>query len=163
MREFVVTRSRPGSTMVVVGTLILVLAGVPFALGQAQDPQPSSNPMVFKAQLAEASVLAKRTLRELKSLRADDSTPLDPTVLNHARQTYVLIRAVRHGMGLLQLRQSVQDPVLEVARQRVEDAQNLARTAIDGRDWPRAEYLPKAISDLSKSVRLLDQAMMIVP
>ena len=156
-------RSRPGSTVVLVGTLILVLAGVPFALGQAPDPQPSSNPIVFKAQLTEASGLAKRTLRELKSLPADDSTPLDPTVLNHAHQTYVLIRAARHGMGLLQLRQSVQDPVLEVARQRVEAAQNLARTAIDGREWPRAEYLSKAISDLSKSVRLLDQAIMIVP
>jgi hypothetical protein len=70
-------------------------------------------------------------------------------------------------MGLLQERQqnqSFQDPGLELARQRVETAQTLTRTAVDGAGTlRRAEYLPRAISDLSKAMRLLDQAMMIMP
>jgi hypothetical protein len=152
------------STVAVVGTLVLILAGPLLAHGQTPDPQPSRNPAVFKAQLSEASVLSKKVLRELRSLPADESTPLDPTVLHHAHQNYVLIRAVKHGMGLMQLRQSVQDPMLELAIQKVETAQNLARTAVDGAGgMPRAEYLSRAVSDLSKAVRLLDQAMMIVP
>ncbi len=111
-------RSRLGSTTAVIGTLILVLAGVPFAPSQPQNPPASPNPTVFRAQLTEASILGKRTLRELQSLPADESTPVDPTVVNHARQTYVLIRAASHGMGLLQERQqnrSFKDPALELA------------------------------------------------
>jgi hypothetical protein len=151
------------SLVAVIGTLVLTLAGPCLAHGQTPDPPLSWNPVIWKAQLTEGSLLAKRTLRELKSLPADDSIPLDSTVLSHARQTYVMIRAGRHGIGLFQLRQGVQDPVLELARLRVEEAQNLARTAIDGRDWARGEYLSKSISDLSKSVRLLDQALMVIP
>jgi hypothetical protein len=154
-------RARVPSTIASAASLILVLA-IWATPGRAQ-PEPSPNPTVFKAQLTEASLLGKRTIRELQALPTDNATPLDPTMLGHAHQTYALIRAGRHGMRMLQERQSLKDPVLDIALKRVDAAWDLARYPIDGRFATRAEYLPRAIGDLSKAMRLVDQALMILP
>lgn len=162
VENIILMRSLPRSKIfVLVGLTAVLMTSVQSARGQ--EPEPNPNPTVFKAQLNQASLLGKRTLRALQALPADDSVPLDGAVLHNAHQTYVLIRAGRHGMGMLRERQAFRDPVFELAFKRVDAAWDLARVPVDMRGLPRAEYLPMAIRDLSKSMQLLDQALMLLP
>jgi hypothetical protein len=55
------------------------------------------------------------------------------------------------------------DPMVELAFKRVDHAWDLARVPIDYRGLPRHQYIPRASGDLSQALRLLDQALVILP
>jgi len=154
--------SRPGSLLAaLLGVAIALLTSVEPA--QSQDPTVSRDPAVYKFQLLQAVALGRKTLRAIAALPNDDSVPIDPNVLNDARSTYVLIRAARHGMSLHRERQKYPDPMLEVAFKRVDQAWDLARVPIDYRGLPRHQYIPRATKDLTGALRLVDQALVILP
>jgi hypothetical protein len=144
------------------GFLVLLPAAV--SIQAQEDPQPSRDPVVFKAQLRQASVLGRRSIREIQALSIDDSVPVDPQVRHNARQVYVLLRAGRWGMELAMQRETTyHDPMLRLAHKRVDQAWNLARTAVDGTSLPRAEYVSVSVRDLTRAVQLIDQALVIIP
>ena len=154
--------SRPNSMLAAfLGVAITLLTSVEPA--QSQDPTPSPDPSVYKFQLMEAVALGRKTLRGIAALPYNDSIPIDPSVLNDARSTYVLIRAARHGMELQRERKKYADPMLDLAFKRIDHAWNLARFPIDYRDWPRNQYIPRATKDLTEALRLIDQALVILP
>jgi len=134
---------------------------------QSQDPTASRNPAIYKTQLREAVTLGRKTLKEIEAIPNDDSIPIDPKVLNDARSTYVLVRAARHGMELQREYNSdrgrYSDPILELAFKRVDHAWDLSRVPIDYQGLPRNQYISRAIRDLSDAIRLIDQALIILP
>jgi hypothetical protein len=130
---------------------------------QSQNPTPSPNPAIYTSQLREAVVLGQKTLRAIEALPNDDAVPIEPKVLNDANSTYALIRAARHGMELQREGAKYPDPILEVAFKRVDAAWNLARVPIDYRGLPRHQYIPRATADLSQALRLINQALAILP
>jgi len=132
-------------------------------VGSQEDPQPSREPAVFKAQLLQFTQLSRRTLREIQSLPVDDSVPVDPVVRHHAHQNYVMIRAALHGMELAIQRQTSQDPTLSLASKRVEAAWNLARFPVDNTGLARSEYISRSVQDLTRAVQLVNQALAILP
>jgi|SRR6266568_3224354 len=144
-----------------VGLSVLLTSGEP-ARGQ-EDPQPSRDPNVFKAQLRQFTVLGRKTLRDIQALPVDDSIPVDPQVHHNARQAYILIRAAQWGMGLAISRQTYEDPILGLARKRAEMAWNLARFPVDNTGLPRAEYISRSVQDLSRALKLVDQALVMLP
>ena len=144
-----------------VGIAILLMSLEP-ASGQG-DPVPSREPSIYKAQLREAITLSRRNLRELQALPADDSVPLPPQLIANARSAYALIRAARHGMSLQRERNTIQDPMLELAFKRVDHAWDLARMPVDGRGMQRGHYLSQATENLTQTIRLIDQALVILP
>ena len=145
-----------------VAFLVLLPSAEP-ALAQ-EDPQPRRDPAVFKEQLRQASVLGRRSIREIQALPVDDSVPVDPQVRHRARQVYVLLRAGRWGMELAMQRETTyHDPMLRLAHKRVDQAWNLARTPVDGTSMPRAEYVSVSVRDLTRAVQLIDQALVIIP
>jgi hypothetical protein len=125
----------------------------------------SNRSSVYTQQLRTASELGRRALAELKRAPTDESVPLDESVVQPARDTYVLIRAGRAGMDLAREAQKYPDPLLEMAFQRVDRAWSLSRTPVDQFTWglTRQQYLDVAIRDLTAAMRLLDQALMILP
>jgi hypothetical protein len=56
---------------------------------------------VIKGQLRLASDVGRRLLAGLQAAPPDESVPLDQSLHKAARNTYVLIRAARHGMILI--------------------------------------------------------------
>jgi len=145
----------------VVGFSVL-LTSAELAHGQ-EDPQPSRDPAVFKAQLLQFMQLGRRTLREIQALPVDDSIPVDPQVHAHARQAYILIRAAQWGMGLAITRQTYQDPTLSLAQKRAERAWHLARFPVDNTGLPRAEYISRSVQDVSQALQLVNQALVMLP
>jgi hypothetical protein len=149
------------SIATLVGTAILLTSVGP-ASSQG-DPVPSREPSIYKAQLREAVALTRRNLRDLRALPADDSVPLPPQLLANAHTAYALIRAARHGMSLQRERNTTQDPMLELAFTRVDHAWDLARFPVDGRSMQRGHYLSQATENLTQTIRLIDQALVILP
>jgi hypothetical protein len=136
------------------------------ALGQPVQGQgltSSRDPAVYKSQLQEAVIVGQKTLKALETLSYNDAVPIGTKLLNDAHSTYVLIRVARHGMELQRERAKYPDPVLEVAFKRVDEAWNLARVPIDYRGLPRNQYIPRATGDLRKALRLINQALTILP
>ncbi len=130
----------------------------------ADDPTPSRDPAVFKAQLRQASMLCKKMAQEIQGLPSDDSAPVDPALKGHAHQTYVMIRAARWGMELARQRlEPSKDPMLELAYKRVDQAANLTRYAVDYTGVARAEYISTSVQNLNQAVRLINQALLILP
>ena len=147
---------------------LLVLAVAPWIIGfphtlSAQSGSP--NPAVITSQLQAASRVGRQALEGLKALPPDDAVPIDPEVLKKARETYGLIRAARHGMELKKQADRFPDPTLAVAFKRVDEAFNLARIPVDKASWGinRSEYLRLSIPSLSRALRLVDQALVILP
>ena len=130
---------------------------------QEDDPQPSRQPAVIKAQLLQFTQLSRRTMREIQALPVDDSIPVDPVVRHHAHQNYVLIRAAWYGLGLAIQRQTYQDVTLALAHKRVEAAFNLARFPVDNTSGARSEYISRSVQDLTRAVQLVNQALAILP
>jgi hypothetical protein len=152
-----------GSIMVALVAISVVLTSAGPVRGQ-EDPQPSREPAVFKAQLLQASQLAKRSIQEIQGLPIDDSIPVDPAVRTRARQTYVLLRAARWGMELAKQRETTyRDPMLDLAYKRVDQAFNLARYPVDYTSVPRSEYVNTSVQDLGRAVKLINQALAILP
>jgi hypothetical protein len=142
----------------------LALAATPPPL-QAQQTQSSRDPAVIATQLRQALQVGRKALAGLHTLPADDAVPIDPAVLEAARETYILVRAARHGMELARERQRFPDPMLDVAFKRVDEAWNLSRTPADKASWglPRRQYLDMSIRDLTRALHLLDQALLLLP
>jgi len=143
------------------GVIILLLALVGPA--QSQDPTPSQDPAIYKSHLRDAVALGRKTLRAIEALPPDNSVPIDRQVLHDARLTYVLIRAARLGMNLQREKQKYQDPILELAFKRVDQAWNLARVPVDYVALPRDQYITRASRDLTQALRLVDQALVMLP
>jgi hypothetical protein len=158
--SLVLSRSNP-VLAALLGVAILLLTWV--GPVHSQNPTPSPNPAIYTAQLREAVGLGRIALKAIEALPNDNSVPIDPKVLNDANSTYVLIRAARHGMSQHRERQKYPDPMLELAFQRIDHAWNLARVPIDSRGLPRHQYIPLASRDLAQALRLLDQALMLLP
>jgi len=149
--------------MVAFAGLLSLVSSTDIARAQ-EDPRPSRDPNVFKAQLREASMLAKRSIREIQSLPVDDSIPVDPQVRSNARRVYVLVRSGRWGMELaMQREETFKDPMLALAHKRVDQAWNLARTPVDNVSLPRAEYISASVRDLTRAMQLINQALVILP
>ena len=157
-------RSSLRSTVIALVGFSMLLASVVSVHGQ-EDPQPSRDPNVYKAQLRQFSVLGRRTVHEIQALPVDDSIPVDPRVHQNARQAYVLIRAARWGMELQMQRQEggFQDPLLKIAHKKVEEAWHLARFPVDYTGLQRSEYISRSVQDVSRALRLVDQALVMLP
>jgi len=162
-----VSRLLPSATAI----LGLCLISASPALAQKTTLPPSlntSNPQsaFIKNQLGISTDLARKTLAGLGAMPSDDSIPIDEGMLQNARDTYVLIRAARHGMELAKERSRYPDPVMDLAYKRVTDAWNLARSPVDrssSAGIPRQQYIKESIQNLSQAIRLLNQAMMLIP
>jgi len=148
--------------IILVVSLLIVLAAVHSAPAQ-EDPQPSKDPAVFKAQLLQFTQLTRKNLADIQALPPDDSSPVDPRVRQNARHAYVLVRAARWGMDVAMQTQTYKDPMLVLAHKRVEEAWNLARYPVDYTSAPRAEYISQSVQNLTRSLRLVQQALVILP
>lgn len=151
------------------GPIFLILSGLAITLltsidpVHAQDPQPSREPSVYTSQLRQASRLGRSVLRSIQALPEDESIPVDDQLYQNARQTYVLLRAARHGMAAAMERQAAPDPVLGLAFRRVDEAWGLTRVAFDGRTMRRADYVNESVRSLTRAMKLLDQALVMLP
>ena len=125
----------------------------------------SSNRAVYTGQLRMAAEIGRRALASLEAAPTDDSAPLDESVVQPARDTYALIRAARHGMELAREFQKIQDPLLDLAFRRVDDAWNLSRTPVDKFSWgmTHQQYIDMSVRDLRKALRLVDQILILLP
>jgi len=156
---------------VAAGVLGLCLLWASPALAQKTTLPPTlntSNPQsaFIKNQLKISTDLARKTLAGLETMPADDSIPIDERMLQNARDTYVLIRAARHGMELAKETSRFPDPTMDLAYKRVDQAWNLARNPVDrssSAGIPRAQYIQESIQSLNQVIRLINQAMMIMP
>jgi hypothetical protein len=154
-------RSSFGLAITLVNLLGLVMATT---LVHAQDDtQPSKEPAVFKAQLLQFTQLTRRNLRDIQALSSDDSTPIDPALRGNAHRAYALIRAAQWGMGVAIQQQTYKDPMLVLAQKRAEQAWNLARYPVDNTNVPRAEYISQSVQNLTQALRLVQQALVILP
>ncbi len=124
----------------------------------------SNRGSVYTGQLRMASEVGRRALASLEAAPTDDGTPLDESVVQPARDTYALIRSARHGMELARETQKIQDPLLDLAFRRVDDAWNLSRTPVDKFSWgmTRQQYLEVSIHDLTRALRLVDQVLILL-
>jgi len=118
---------------------------------------------VYKDQLLKFTLLTKKNLRDIQALPNDDSVPLDPQLRYNATRAYQLIRAAQWGMGVAIQVQSYPDPILGLAQKRAEEAWNLARYPVDFTGVSRAEYISMSVQNLSRSLRLAQQALVMLP
>lgn len=125
----------------------------------------SNRSSVYTQQLRMAAEIGRRALTNLENAPTDNGTPLEESMIQPARDTYVLIRAARHSIEMARESQKFPDPVLEIAFKRVDDAWNLSRTPVDKYTWgmERQEYLELAIHDLTAALHLVDQALILLP
>jgi hypothetical protein len=143
--------------------LVAVLTLVNPANVQA-DPTPSWNPLIYKDHMRQAVLLCKRSIREIQSLPVDDSTPLDPQVYARAHESYNMIRVAWSGLALAQQKEtSYKDPMLDLAIKKIEEALPLVRYPAEMGLLPRAEYINRSVQSLSRAVRLINQALVILP
>jgi hypothetical protein len=151
------------ATIIALGCLAALLT-LAHPVHGLEEPQPSRNPAIVKDQLRQAAALCKRTIREVQALPADDSSPVDPQVHKRARETYILLRAGWWGLSLAQQREtSYKDPMLDLAYKRIDEALPLARFPVDNTNLPRSEYIDKSVQHLSRAIRLINQAVVILP
>jgi len=154
-----------------VAILILALGGV--APVEAQKTTldgntlaASKNPAVIKNQLTLAARFGRKTLARLEATSPDAPMPPEDSVLQPARDTYVLIRAALASLQHARESQRVPDPIIELAYKKVFDAWNLSRHPVD---WAssagssRREYLTLSVRDLRQALRLVDQALVLLP
>jgi hypothetical protein len=156
--------------ILILGALLIGLGGAPQAEAQktslpASVINPSPQQAVISRQLKLAQQLARKALAGFEATSSDDATPIDESVIQAARDTYVLIRAARHGMELAKETSRFPDPVMDLTFKRVTEAWHLARLPVDKYSWglSRADYLRESIPALSQAVRLLDQALVMMP
>jgi hypothetical protein len=143
--------------------LSVLLTRAELVHGQDDEIQPSKNPTVYKDQLLKFTLLTKKNLRDIQALPNDDSVPLDPQIRHNAQRAYQLIRAAQWGMGVAIQVQSYPDPILRLAQKRAEEAWNLARFPVDNTNVPRGEYISTSVQNLSRALRLVQQALAMLP
>ena len=120
----------------------------------------------WMSQLRLARQYGQKTLTGLQSAPTDEGAPIDESVYQAARDTYVLIRAARYGVfEAVREQHQPADPMLEITARRVNEAWNLSRTAVDAASSSisRQEYLTRSIHDLSRSMQLLDEVFVTLP
>ncbi len=148
------------------GLLALVLSALlgwsPHAAAQHSDLPasviaPSRENVAIRNQLTLARKLEHQALQGFMARPADNSIPIDAGALQAARNAYVLIRAARHGMGWQKEAKKSSDPVLDLVFKRVDDAWNLSRMPVDH------SYDPRTIPAMTDAIRLLDQALTMMP
>ena len=150
------------STIIVAFTLFALVVAP--NLGNSQeDPQPSKDPAVFKAQLLQFVQLTRKNLREIQALPVDDPSPVDPSLRDSAHYAYAVIRSALHGMELALEQQTYKDPTLILAKKRVEQAWNLARFPAESPSVSRAEWVSQSVQNLTQALRLVQQAQAILP
>src|SRR5713101_4783415 len=150
--------SRHGRVRSVFATIFIIALVCPGAVGAQKvtlDPsvfKPSLDLNTIKRQLRLGVTLGRKVLDELQSSPPDDSVPLDPKLIQDARNTYALIRAAREGMEFRKDRQKGPDPVFDLAYKRVTDAWNLSRTPAEPNNWTgqRQRYLEASARDLRR-------------
>lgn len=116
-------------------------------------------------QLRLGRELGRKALIGLQNAPTDDATPIDESVYQACRDTYVVIRAARYSINEAARGDKFHDPILEFTVRRVEQAWHLSRTAVDkaSSGMPRQEYLAVAVRDLAHSMRLIDQILVTLP
>jgi hypothetical protein len=150
-------------------SLIVAFVGLSALLARAElvhgqdDTEPSKNPAVYKDQLLKFTLLTKKNLRDIQALPNDDSVPVDPQLRHNAHRAYQLIRAAQWGMGVAIQVQSYPDPILRLAQKRAEEAWQLARYPVDFTGVSRAEYISTSVQNLTRSLRLAQQALVMLP
>jgi len=123
---------------------------------------PSRETSVIRNQLTMARKLEQQALQGIMAISADNSTPVDATSLQAARDAYVLIRAARHGLGWQREAKKFPDPILDMVFKRVEDAWNLSRTPVDRTGYEPVAYAQVSLRDMTQAIRLLDQALALL-
>ena len=123
---------------------------------------PSGQTSVIRNQLSMARKLEKQALEGVMAMPGDNSTPIDPTSLQAARDAYVLMRAARHGLNWQREARKFPDPILDMVYKRVEDAWNLSRTPVDRTGYEPAAYAQVSVRDMTQAIRLLDQALALL-
>ena len=124
---------------------------------------PSGQTSVIRNQLSMARKLEKQALEGVMAMPGDNSTPIDPTSLQAARDAYVLMRAARHGLNWQREARKFPDPILDMVFKRVEDAWNLSRTPVDRTGLEPVAYSQMSLRDMTQAIRLLDQALALLP
>jgi hypothetical protein len=126
---------------------------------------PSGQTSVIRNQLTLARKLEQQAMHGIMALPGDNSIPIDPVALQAARDAYILIRAARHGMGWQKEAMKFPDPVFDLVYKRVDDAWNLARIPVDAASsgMDRADYVQRSTQSMTKAIRLLDQALVMMP
>ena len=150
--------------------LLLTIAVTPVAAQKttldASIIAPDKSPAVIRNQLTLAAKIGRRALAELEACPADEPMPPEESVLQPARDTYVLIRAALAGVQRAREFQKYPDPLMELVYQRVFSAWNLSRTPVGGASSAgpsRREYLTVSATDLRSALRLVDQALVLLP
>ena len=123
---------------------------------------PSGTTAVIRNQLTMARKLEKQALEGVMAIPGDNSTPIDPTSLQAARDAYVLMRAARHGLNWQREARKFPDPILDMVYKRVEDAWNLSRTPVDRTGSDPVAYAQMSIPHMTQAIRLLDQALTLL-
>ena len=124
---------------------------------------PSGETSVIRNQLSMARKLEKQALEGVMAIPGDNSTHIDPTSLQAARDAYVLMRAARHGLNWQREARKFPDPVLDMVYKRVTDAWNLSRTPVDRTGLEPVAYSQMSLRDMTQAIRLLDQALALLP
>jgi hypothetical protein len=145
-----------------VGVFGLLTATQPLS-AQEDGPPLSAEPAVFRAQLFRFTQLTKKNLRDIQALPDDDSIPVDRRVWLSAREAYVTIRAARYGIEMATNKKTYRDPTLVLALNRVDEAWQLARFPVDYTSLVRADYINQSVQKLSRSLKLVEQALVILP
>lgn len=130
-----------------------------------RETQVGKDKALWTSQLHKAKQIGQRALVGLQNAPADDSAPIDARVLQAVRDNYILLRAAKMGMEVFRGDLKFPDPLLDMAVQRITNAWDLARTPVNQYDsgMPRQEYLNVAVRDLSRSMQLLDQTLVLLP
>jgi len=126
----------------------------------------SKSPTVIKNQLTLAARFGQRALAGLEATPPDAPMPPEDSVLQPARDTYVLIRAALGSLQHARESRRFQDPLIELAYKKVFDAWNLSRVPVDRASSggsSRRQYLALSVRDLRQALRLVDQALMLLP
>jgi len=154
-----------------VAILILALGGVAPVAAQKTTVDgntlaPSKNPGVIRNQLTLAARFGHQALAGLEATSPDEPMPPEESVLQPARDTYVLIRAALASLQHAKEGQRYPDPMIDLAYKKVFDAWNLSRVPVDRASSggsSRREYLALAIPRLRQALSLVDQALILLP
>jgi hypothetical protein len=146
------------------------LLAIAFAAGwpapsTAQAARAIGDFAVIKDQLRLAAESGERALRGFGSIARDPSLPLDAETLQAAKRAYAMIGAAKLGLEDARRAQPVLDPVLHLAHKKLEEAWNLSRYPGDRASWAvwRQEYLHNSMRNLGRALRLVDQALVLLP
>jgi len=151
--------------------LILAFGGIAPVAAQkttidANTLAPSKDPAVVKNQLTLAARFGRRALAGLAATSPDAPMPPEDSVLQPARDTYVLIRAALGSLQHAKESRRVPDPLIDLAYKKVSDAWNLSRVPVDrasSAGSSRREYLRQSVRSLRRALDLVDQALVLLP